>query len=404
MIPAAPDLDDLKTRGDAPADAVIEKIQARCGEMVVFHLMSDMMKWHPGTDPERLDPDLIAFIEQAYERPAWFSEARVRLAQKNYQKNKNPTRVVLGAYSLPALYLDPDIALTLIGTGQLSTHVRRRLGHTQDFVDAVMAPGALDGPGVGWRWIRKVRLTHAIRRALAKLPQDRGHNGTSDSVRGFFGGQVRDDPLAVLHAKVDWRQRHDDEPIDQLELAYVMLTFSWVVVDGVSRLGPRYGMTRPAREAHIHTWAVVGNMLGIVDQLLPGIEPRGSDAHAKLLFETLRERHLEKGDPLPAPNTEPPPGIEEGRQLMAALLVVLVDVTRENIPDAFRTWVQNSRWLDNVLQDLPRMLIYKLAGTPTARMLHVTPPPLLHWIICRIVTLVVDLRTWETTRRTPAGA
>ncbi|MEP7101121.1 MAG: oxygenase MpaB family protein [Burkholderiales bacterium] len=399
MAHAKPNIAKLKKRGDPEADALIAKIQERAGDpMVVFQLMGAVARWMPGDPFGDLDADLVAFLEQPCQRPDWAHQDLLRKAQANYKKDKNPTRVVLGVYSLPALYLDPDIALALIGTGQLSLHVRPRLEHTQNFVDAVMMPGALDqpasgGPAPGWLWIRRVRLTHAIRRALAKLAPRSAPGKTS-----FLGDLVRNDPLAVLHAKRRWNS-HDDEPIDQVELAYVMLTFSWAVADGVSRLGPRYRMGRAAREAHIHTWAVIGHMLGIVDELLPGIEPRGADRHAKELFEMLRGRHLEKGDPLPNPGELPPIGVEEGRQLMAALMVVLVDVARENIPESFRWLVKAWRWLDNVLQDLPRVLLYKLAGTETARMLHVTPAPLLHWLVCRLIIIVIDLRSWNTQRQ-----
>ena len=396
MAHAKPNIAKLRKRGDPEADALIAKIQEKSGDpRVVFELMSAVARWTPGDPFCDLDAELVSFLEQPCQRPAWANNDLVRKAQATYKKDKNPTRVVLGVYSLPALYLDPDIALALIGTGQLSIHVRPRLKNTQDFVDAVMMPGALDqpasgGPAPGWLWIRRVRLSHAIRRALAKLPSQ-PRKGKPD----FIGKLVRDDPLAVLHAKGSWNSR-DDEPIDQVELAYVMLTFSWAVADGVSRLGPRYRMGRAACDAHIHTWAVIGHMLGIVDELLPGIEPRGASRHAKELFEMLRDWLLEKGDPLPKPGEYPPIGVEEGRQLMAALMVVLVDVARENIPESFRGLVEGWRWLDNALQDLPRVLLYKLAGTETARMLHVTPAPLLHWLVCRIVIIVVDLRTWNT--------
>ena len=81
---------------------------------------------------------------------------------------------------------------------------------------------------------------------------------------------------------------------------------------------------------------------------------------------------------------------------MAALMVVLVDVLREHVPPPFRKWVARSEWLDHAIMDLPRTLIYKLAGTRTARMLHVTPAPFLHWLVCRIAILLIDLRKLNT--------
>jgi hypothetical protein len=113
---------------------------------------------------------------------------------------------------------------------------------------------------------------------------------------------------------------------------------------------------------------------------------------AQKLFEMLRQEWLDRGDPLPEPGMSPQPGVEEGRLLMAALMVVLVDVLRENIPGPLRGLVAGWPWLDLAIQDLPRTLVYKLAGTPTARLLHVAPAPLLHWIVCRLLILVIDLR------------
>ena len=289
------DLKRLQRLGDADADAVIAQVQARRGAEIAFQLMGEVMQWMPGRNERGLDPEILAFLKHEQARPTWFDEKRVLSAQHTYQKNRNAARSVLGVYSLPSLYVHTDIALTLIGTGRLATDVRRRLNETQMFIDAVMRPGALGAAGMGWQWIRKVRLSHAIRRAMAKLPDASG-----PGVNGFFAGFVRNDPLAVLHARKGCWQPGEDEPVDQVELAYVLLTFSWVVADGVSRLG--YRMSRQQREDHLHTWAVVGHMLGIADELLPG-GPSMPASAAKDLFERLRERCLKRGDPLPKPGT-----------------------------------------------------------------------------------------------------
>lgn len=379
------DLEGLSRIGDPEADELIQRVQ-HGRPAILFRLMTEVMRWEPASaNVASSISEIDAFLLQPYRAPRWFNKAvkaRVLRAQHKYQANRNVARIVLANYSLPALYIHPDIALALIGTGRLATHVRDRLDHTQAFVDAVMKPGALLSGDDSWRWICKVRLSHAIRRALAKVPRDQ--------LRPALAGLVDGDPLAQLHRKVEWSKRHD-EPVDQVELAYVLLTFSWVVADGVARLGYSYRMWRTEREDHIQAWAVIGHMLGIVDELLPG-SPCMDVGDAQKLFEMLRQEWLDRGDPLPEPGMSPQPGVEEGRLLMAALMVVLVDVLRENIPGPLRGLVAGWPWLDLAIQDLPRTLVYKLAGTPTARLLHVAPAPLLHWIVCRLLILVIDLR------------
>ena len=230
--------------------------------------------------------------------------------------------------------------------------------------------------------MRKIRLTHAVTRAVARL----GKACNPPAPGGHPHQLVFEDALEVLHANIDYSQA-EDVPLDQVELAFTVLTFSWAMVDGLARLG--VGMEPSENEDHIYAWAAIGHMLGVQDELLP----RGTGTavqEARRLFERIRQGLLAPGDPIGRVIE----GAESGRQLMAALNVILVDAQRENIPDRFRRWAR-IRWIEAALQDLPHTLVRKLCGRETARVLRVGRAPLLHWIVGQIALCLIDLRTWK---------
>ena len=395
-MPSIPDLNQLRKVGDDEADKVVRLIRAICTDEELARMPHDIFKWQPGCEAARSGRDqrvwteIAAYLGKPYDLQGW-DLARIERAQHAFQKHKHVVRAILAVYSLPVLYIHPEIALTLMGTGRLLEHVRTRLEETQLFVDVVMSPRSLsDEKSPGRTWIRKVRLMHAIRRALSNSPVRPPH-----------------DPLEVLHRHVNWDLRPDDEPIDQVEVAYVMLTFSWVVVDGLAKLG--YPMTPQESRDHIYAWGLIAHMIGVVDELLPVAESREIQA-AQALFERIRcgclaaggdEKTGRRAWDSSGTDDERQAGHEAGRQLMAALLVVALGVQNDTFPEDWR-WIKRWRWIDDALQDLPRVLVRQLAGVPTARMLYLGRAPFLHWLVCRAALLFVDLRKWRS--RVDGGA
>lgn len=388
-----PDLNTLRKVGDVGADEIVRRIRTFCTDDELGQLPREIFCWQPGrqvarnTREERMWMEIAAYLSTPYEVKGWDLE-RVERAQVAYKERKNIARAILAVYSLPALYIHPEIALTLMGTGRLLDHVRSRLDETQLFVDVMMSPKSLSGEkSPGRTWIRKVRLMHAIRRALS-----------------VSKACSQNDSLEVLHRHVDWDGR-DDKPVDQVEVAYVMLTFSWVVVDGLAKLG--YPMTDKESRDHVYTWGLIAHMIGVVDELLP-VEKGQEIEAAQALFERIRLGCLAGGGDKKTgrrawhdsgTEAERRAGYEGGRQLMAALLVVALDVQNETLPDKWR-WIKGVRWIDEALQDLPRVLVRHLAGVPTARMLYLGRAPFLHWLICRLALRLVDLRNWRSERAT----
>jgi mpaB/rubber oxygenase-like protein len=349
-------LEALKRIGDDGADGVVERIAAAGGGdgasqgAALEDVLKALLRWRPESGVPLGQRDADAFLASDEPLPEWFKPqtdwARVRAAQEFFQKFQLTAVVVLGCASLPLCYVDQEIATTLTVSGLLGLQVRRRVSDTSDFVMAVMKPGALEGAGPGVRWVRKVRLMHAIMRRLTLLDPAPFATRAGLSLGGFL-------------LKRKWR-RADAMPIDQVELVYVLLTFSLAVIDGWKSL--RIMPSTKAQEDYLLTWSLVGHMLGIREELLAAARSRRD---ARRLFADI------------AATVE---GTEKGRLLTATLTVLLADSVL-NAPAM--PWLMRivRPWADPILLSLPRTLIRRLVGKRTARQLWVDEVPLFHRIV-----------------------
>jgi hypothetical protein len=134
--------------------------------------------------------------------------------------------------------------------------MRRVLETTQMVVD-VLSPGGLSPSGRGVRAAQKVRLMHAAVRHL-----------------------IRNDPSAP------WDAALLGMPINQEDLAGTLMTFAYIVLAGVERLG--LTISTSEREAYFHCWMVIGRMMGVRDDLIPGNVADGRDL-AWQIFNTQGE-------------------------------------------------------------------------------------------------------------------
>jgi hypothetical protein len=113
-------------------------------------------------------------------------------------------------------------------------------------------------------------------------------------------------------------------------MAYVILTFSFVGLRSMDRLGAH--PTDAEREAYVHAWSVIGHMMGVHDELLAR-----NYADAQFLFETIKKRRAGAS--------------KDG----AALTAALVGFMEEAMPAG--------------LKHLPRLLVVELIGDEGAAML-----------------------------------
>lgn len=192
--------------------------------------------------------------------PDWIDSDRLHQANRIWTENMIPMLMVLYASSLPSCYLAGRGIPALFATGKLrrSEYISQRLYETALMIDDVMRSGGIscdpDLPveakdslprrylwGAGFIAAKKVRLLHESVRHHLLNPPPSGEDFHWDSQK--------------YHA-----------PINQLDLAYTLLTFGYCLTKGAEHWGVR--LSESDRDAMIHLWRVVGHLMGVDERYL----------------------------------------------------------------------------------------------------------------------------------------
>ena len=108
--------------------------------------------------------------------------------------------------------------------------------------------GLTNGDGKGIRAIQKVRLMHAAIRRLILHPPPPPSGIPPQTLR---------EVLLRMH----WNTEELGQPINQEDMAFTLLTFSYVILRSLKRLGIK--VTNADAEAYLHCWNVVGFIMGV---------------------------------------------------------------------------------------------------------------------------------------------
>jgi hypothetical protein len=223
----------------------------------------------------QISAPLQAYLQAGQRLPEWADRARIERAETLFTDYGALSVTLLFCSSLPECYVIPDLAAVLHVTGQLEKHTEHRIRSTGAMIFPVMMKGGLTDPsGGGIAQILKVRMIHATIRNLIL----RGSPDEAMRVLGFrqntIGAGVVP-PLPGLLGVNDmhqalfahgWKTGEEGLPCNQEELAYTLLTFSYVFLRSMRKLG--LGLPRADEEAYLHAWNVAGHVLGIERELM----------------------------------------------------------------------------------------------------------------------------------------
>lgn len=308
-------LDAKRGEGDPSADAVVAAIFAGgAGEVGrVNELLRDLVD---NDDlPAASLPAAVRDYFLAGELPAWADRGAIERASEVFHRHAPAIVLLLHTVALPTCYAARKGVQVLARTGQIHSNTQRRILETAQFVIDVMAPGGLlhdaERFGAGIRSAQKVRLMHA-------------------TIRHFLRHDPTWDPA--------W-----DAPINQEDLAGTMLSFSALTLNGLERLG--IDLSAAEREAYLHTWNVIGALLGIDPALMP------VDYHAGLRLGAAIARRQHAACP-------------EGQMMTRALL----DYMEYNLPGS-------------ALDGLPALLIHDLDPAVAAILGVERPPMASRWLL-----------------------
>ena len=291
----------------------------------------------PDTPPEVAGP-IAAYLRVAGSLPEWADEAKIARAGDLFTDHGVMSCMLLFCASLPECYVIPDLSQALHVTGQLEQHTEYRIRATAAMIFPVMMPGGLTAAdGGGLAQVLKVRLIHATIRnlilrgnpeAAAQLAAGAERAGDVQPLAALRGARTMHQAL-FAHG---WNVARDGLPCNQEELAYTLMTFHYVFLRGMQKLG--LGLSRADELAYLHAWNVVGHVLGVHEALM---------AHtmedAKALFARMQARgRAQQFSPDPRPH------------LGSALMRTMEDV----VPLRFA-------------KPIPRLLTRHLCGRETAR-------------------------------------
>lgn len=224
---------------------------------------ASLSAWVPdaGTDPV-VGSALQAYVEEARQLPAWARPEDIARAETLFMEYGPLSCTLLFCASLPQCYVVPQLADVLHVAGQLEAHTEYRIRQTAAMIFPVMLAGGLTDPqGCGVAQVLKVRLIHATIRHLIL-------HGTPENARGRIPAAAP--PAAAgMHAALaaaGWDVDRLGLPCNQFELAYTLLTFGYVFLQGMRTL--RIPLAPEDERAYLHTWNVVGHVLGIRQELM----------------------------------------------------------------------------------------------------------------------------------------
>lgn len=273
-------LDAARLRGDALADQTVAAIFDDGNTAAVNQLLGALMR--DDQSPGALPPVVLDYLANTGETVARTRESAAA-GEWLFADHGPEIMALLCCYSLPSSYAAKKGVQVLHRTAYLAKRPNRRLFETAQFIVDVMSPGGLGPKGRGVRTAQKVRLMHAAIRHLILTDTSR-----------------------------PWDTAALGVPINQEDLLGTLMTFSWIILDGLARLGVK--VSPDQQQAYLDTWLVVGQLMGIEKALLPA-----TVAEAKVVTASIERRQV----------AESP----EGREMMAALLAMM----QGNVPRAFHT-------------------------------------------------------------------
>jgi hypothetical protein len=207
--------------------------------------------------PQNLPPGswdaLTRYVNESSVLPKWACQAKIKIGEELFADYGMMGFSILGCASLPEAYATAYAATVLGITQQLENHVRRRIYETAQFVVDVMSRGGLKPHGKGIISAQRVRLMHAAIRALILCNPPESSVGVSPKQLG--------DVFLRLH----WSLQ-DGRPIHQLAMSMAILSFSYVVLRSLQRLGVK--PTPEQESSYLHCWNVVGHIMGVDAGLL----------------------------------------------------------------------------------------------------------------------------------------
>ncbi|WP_159466759.1 oxygenase MpaB family protein [Dyadobacter sp. 3J3] len=298
--------------GDPPADDFIKIIFADPNKKLL--LQNWMYSAGGNSDSESLTtifPE-FEFISKAQELPSWAEPELMSTGSALFARHSEMIMSLLGLLSLPYCYTAAHGAMVLYVSGRIQKQTTKRLYDTAIFVWDMMDPDAFVENGNAYQQILKVRIIHAAIRYYTL------QSGKWDETWGL--------------------------PVNQEDMAGTNLSFSLIVLRGLQMLG--FKVSRLDQQAFLHTWAVIGYLTGLDEDMIPE-----NQTEAKHLDAAIKRRQFRVST--------------HGKELTESLIGHILSVnTSKATPDdimGLMRYLLGSEIADMLAIKAPELPAYKLA-------------------------------------------
>ncbi len=340
-------LNEMRQTADPLGDRTIAALFENGGLDSVNSLWDRLLK-NDQIPPGGLPREIQTYLQQSGALPAWANPQLISEGESFFINRGVFCLVSLLCCSLPECYVLRNEAAVLGTTRNLEQHAYRRIFETTQLIVAVMAPGGLARNGSGIVAAQKVRLMHAaIRHLILNTPRRTALTGPPKS----FSEAIQTMP--------PWDVFKLGRPINQEDMAYTLLTFSFVILRAFRTM--EIEVTTDETKAYLHCWNVVGYIMGVREDLL---------AHnleeAEFLFSKIKEREIGES--------------EEGQALANAL----VECTKTNIAHETGGILDRS-----ITKHFPPIMMRLLLDKRTVKILRVKRLTLFEWIILTLICILV---------------
>ncbi|MEM7194498.1 MAG: oxygenase MpaB family protein [Pseudomonadota bacterium] len=237
------ELENKRWRGDPLVESIVKQLvdENRSTEMNSLDLFSKLVRTTDEIPPE-LPERVRRYFSDTERMPDWADRSKLKIASQVFSEYGPEIVLVLFCKSLPLSYSCWRGAEVLLRTGRLTRkdqaelkRLNRRIMETAQFVINVMQPRSFGRSGKAIRTTQKIRLIHG-------------------SIRHFLGDE-------------NWPLESHGMPINQMDMAGTLMSFSWIIIEGLAELGVHLNLEQ--RDAYVHHWNVIGHFLGLEEELLP---------------------------------------------------------------------------------------------------------------------------------------
>jgi hypothetical protein len=271
-----PCLDKKRLQTDPLADEVIRLLF----DENIFYTFNEVLKNKTKNSifENTQFPDYVQdYFEKTSILPIWANADLLKRGSMFFDKHAENIILMLSFLSLPYCYANANGAKVLSTSQRIGNQTKKRLYETAQYIFEVSKSNAFDKSGEGFVSIQKVRLMHA-------------------TIRYY------------IRKSGSWDVNTFGEPVNQEDLAMTHLSFSFVVLQGLRKIG--VSISKAEAEAYLHLWKVISYLMGVDIDLLTD-----SELEAYKLDQAIQRRQFVKS--------------AEGKSLTNALLAFLEEALTE---------------------------------------------------------------------------